>query len=401
MVKGHIELQNPERFEGEYKIDKQKLWTAVEKATDKLLRVANANPENYFPGTSSQNYKYVFTEKNANWECGMYTGCFWLAYLLTGELKFRKIAEKHFESFVSAYENNVSLNDHDVGFRHVPSVIAEYKITGNEAAGELAKKVLSVFYDNQFVENPGFIMRCRGDGWPEWDTAWCRTMMDSLMNTAFFFWGYENTGDEKYRKAALSQINITNELIVREDGSTFHQYQFDPKTKKSLYGVTLQGFSDSSCWSRGQAWGAYGFPIAYAYSGEEYIKELSKNVINYTLNHLPSDLIPNWDYNFVNPFAPRDASAGVITACGMHELAGLLPDTDKYKKIYENASARLLEAVIDNCTNEIGVEYDGLISHVTHAYTIDKRHDECAVYGDFFYLEALARHLLPDFNKFW
>ena len=226
-------------------------------------------------------------------------------------------------------------------------------------------------------------------------------MMDTLMNTSFLFWGYKETGDEKYRKAAYSQINTTNNLLIREDGSSYHHYQFNPNTMEPMYGLTLQGYSGDSTWSRGQAWGAYGFPIAYSYTGEEYIKELSKNVINYTLNHLPSDLVPNWDYDFVNPLAPRDASAGVITACGMHELAGLLPDTDKYKKIYENASARLLEAVIDNCTNEIGVEYDGLISHVTHAYTIDKRHDECAVYGDFFYLEALARHLLPDFNKFW
>jgi unsaturated chondroitin disaccharide hydrolase len=226
-------------------------------------------------------------------------------------------------------------------------------------------------------------------------------MMDSLMNTAFFFWGAENSGEEKYRKAALSQIDITNRLIVREDGSTNHQYQFDPKTKKPMYPVTLQGYSDDSCWSRGQAWGAYGFPIAYSYSGEEYIKELSKNVINYTLNHLLPDLVPNWDYDFVTPFAPRDSSAGVITSCGMLELANNLPDTDPDKAIYKNASARLLEAVIDNCTGNPGVEYDGLIYGVTHAYTINKAHDECAIYGDFFYLEALARHLLPDFVRFW
>ena len=117
---------------------------------------------------------------------------------------------------------------------------------------------------------------------------------------------------------------------------------------------------------------------------------------------LPEDLIPNWDYNFVNPFAPRDASAAVITACGMDELADHLPDCDKYKSIYKNASARLLEAVIDNCTKEIGVEYDGLISHVTHAYTLGHHsHDECAVYGDYFYLEALLRFKNPDWKMYW
>jgi unsaturated chondroitin disaccharide hydrolase len=145
----------------------------------------------------------------------------------------------------------------------------------------------------------------------------------------------------------------------------------------------------------------YDFTPKTAEWQEEYIKDLSKNIINYTLNHLPADLIPNWDYDFITPLAPRDSSAGVITACGMLELSSLLPESDKHKAIYKNAAARLTEAVIDNCTNEIGVPYDGLITHVTHAYALNKAHDECAVYGDFFYLEALARQLVPGFKKFW
>ena len=61
MVNGNIKLENPERFEGKYEISKEKLWDAVRRATDKLLAVAEANHENHFPGTSSVNYKYVFT----------------------------------------------------------------------------------------------------------------------------------------------------------------------------------------------------------------------------------------------------------------------------------------------------------------------------------------------------
>ena len=400
MVNGKIALKNPERFEAGYEIDKNKLCSAVDAATSKLKAFAQRNAYYMFPGTSSENYKYPMGE-NKNWECGMYTGCFLLAYQLTGNEEFKKIALGHLESFKAAYENNVSLRDHDVGFRHAPSVVAAYKLFGDEKYKKLATDVLSVFHKNQYIEEGQFIMRCQGDGWPEWDIAWCRTMMDSLMNTAFLFWGHEVTGCEKYKAAALGQINTTNRLIVRENGSTNHQYQFDPKTKQPLYPVTLQGYSNDSCWSRGQAWGAYGFPIAYSYTGEEYIKELSKNIINYTLNHLLPDLVPNWDYDFVSTFAPRDSSAGVITSCGMLELASRLDESDPDKAIYENAAAKLLEAVIDNCTGNVGVEYDGLISHVTHAYTIDKRHDQCAVYGDYFYLEALARQLLPDFVRYW
>jgi unsaturated chondroitin disaccharide hydrolase len=82
-------------------------------------------------------------------------------------------------------------------------------------------------------------------------------------------------------------------------------------------------------------------------------------------------------------------------------MAKLLPDTDPDKAIFESAAAQLLEAVIDNCTGDIGVDYDGLICHVTHAKPQGQGIDECAPYGDYFYLEALARYLLPDFVRFW
>jgi unsaturated chondroitin disaccharide hydrolase len=226
-------------------------------------------------------------------------------------------------------------------------------------------------------------------------------MMDSLMNASFLFWGSEATGNPEYAKAALDHVKTTNKLLMRADGSSFHHYQFDPKTEEPIGGETLQGYSKDSTWSRGQAWGAYGFPIAYSYTKEPFLVDLSKNVFNYTLNHLPSDLVPNWDYDFVGPLNARDSSAGVITSCGMKELCSLLPDTDSDKPIYESAAAKLLEAVIDNCTGNPGVPYDGLIYGVTHCFTLDKLHDECAVYGDFFYLEALARQLIPDFKKYW
>ena len=37
------------------------------------------------------------------------------------------------------------------------------------------------------------------------------------------------------------------------------------------------------------------------------------------LNHLPEDMIPYWDYDFIDGDEPRDSSAGVIAVCGMNE----------------------------------------------------------------------------------
>jgi unsaturated chondroitin disaccharide hydrolase len=78
-----------------------------------------------------------------------------------------------------------------------------------------------------------------------------------------------------------------------------------------------------------------------------------------------------------------------------------LPDDDPDKAIFQSAGAQMLEAVIDRCTGNIGTKYDGLICHVTHAKPQGQGVDECAVYGDYFYLEALLRYLKPDWKKYW
>ena len=78
-----------------------------------------------------------------------------------------------------------------------------------------------------------------------------------------------------------------------------------------------------------------------------------------------------------------------------------LPDEAEQKKIYQNASAMMLEAVIDRCTGEIGTEYDGLICHVTAALPQKADIDACALYGDYFYLEALLRYINPDWKMYW
>ena len=120
------------------------------------------------------------------------------------------------------------------------------------------------------------------------------------------------------------------------------------------------------------------------------------------LNKLPEDFIPHWDYIYAGSNEqPRDSSAGAISVCGMREMCRHLSDDDSQKKIFESASAKMLEAVIDNCTGDMGKEYDGLIYHVTHAFPQGLGIDECAIYGDYFYLEALMRFINPTWKGYW
>jgi hypothetical protein len=71
------------------------------------------------------------------------------------------------------------------------------------------------------------------------------------------------------------------------------------------------------------------------------------------------------------------------------------------KKIFESAANQLLEAVIDGYSGEFDVEYEGLIHHVTAGVPQNIGIDECAIYGDYFYLEALMRYKNPDWVRYW
>ena len=276
--------------------------------------------------------------------------------------------------------------------------MATYKLTGDKKVRQLLEDVADYYYQTSYTEKGGFILR----GWTWQETGGCRTMMDTLMNVPFLFWAGQEFGKQEYTDAALSQNKITEKYLIREDGSSFHHYQFEPGTYKPVRGLTLQGYADDSCWSRGHAWGIYGFPIAYSYTKEDFLVDVHRDVTYYMLNHLSSDFIPCWDYIFAEGEGqPKDSSAGVISVCGMHEMCKYLSEDAPQKRIFQNSSARMLEAVIDQCTGEIGREYGGLICHVAHAVPQKTGIDECAIYGDYFYLEALMRFINPKWNRYW
>ncbi|MBR5140398.1 MAG: glycoside hydrolase family 88 protein, partial [Clostridia bacterium] len=338
---------------------------------------------------------------NVNWIHGMYTGCYWLAYEITGEKIFRDIAESQLHTYRKRVDEKIGMDDHDVGFVFSPSCIAAYKLTGNEFARKAALDAVKYFYEKSYSKEGKFIIRM----WQRWDLMrGCRTMMDSLMNAPLLFWAGKETGNADYFQAASDHVKTTEQYLVRGDGSTYHHYQFDPATAGPLHGLTWQGNRDESCWSRGHSWGVMGFPIAYSYNKEDYLVDLHRDVTYYMLNHLPEDLIPYWDYDFVSGDEPRDSSAGVIAVCGMHEMCKYLPDTAEQKPVFESAASQILEATIDLCTGDIpgvGQDYDGLIYHVTGAKPQGMAIDTTAVYGDYFYMESLARYLNPDFKMYW
>ena len=87
------------------------------------------------------------------------------------------------------------------------------------------------------------------------------------------------TGDESFRKVAISHAEQVMHHQVRKDYSCFHIIYYDKKTGKPIKGETSQGYSDNSAWSRGQAWGIYGFTMCYRETKDKrFLKTAFKKV---------------------------------------------------------------------------------------------------------------------------
>mgnify|MGYP003002409084 CR=1 FL=1 len=151
-----------------------------------------------------------------------------------------------------------------------------------------------------------------------------------MMNLELLTVASSMTGDNSYYKKAKSHADRTMINHFRPDGSSYHVVSYDTITGKVLNQVTHQGVNDQSAWSRGQAWGLYGFTMMYRQTGKKEYLDHAIKVGKFIMNHprLPKDKIPYWDFDAPNiPKADRDASAGAIY--GTRAAAGVILITTK------------------------------------------------------------------------
>ena len=240
------------------------------------------------------------------------------------------------------------------------------------------------------LANPSVAMQLHNEG-------------NCLLNLPLLFWASRETGDGRYEDVARRHLDTAISLVLRSDDSTFHTYFFDPETGRPTHGVTAQGNRDGSAWSRGQAWGVYGTALAWRYTHEERTRDVFSRCLDFFLDHLPGDIIPYWDFDFSNPSTePRDSSALAIVICGMLEASRSMPGMEGL----EDVARRLMKVLIDKCAVMPGGSCNGLLAHATYARKSqwntcrNRGVDECNIWGDYYYLEALRR-LKGEWDPYW
>ncbi len=387
-------IKNPQRFMDVPLLTKEEVKSAIDEAV-KQIRINMDYFKENFPTPATKDNIYPIMD-NTEWTNGFWTGDLWLAYEYTKDEKIKDLAHKNVLSFLKRINKRVELDHHDLGFLYTPSCMAEYKINGSKEALEASIKAADKLIE-RYQEKGGFIQ-----AWGELgEKEHYRLIIDCMLNIQLLFFAYEQTGDKKYYDIATNHFYASVNNVIRDDASSFHTFYFDPLTGEPLKGVTRQGYSDDSCWARGQSWGVYGIPLSYRKMKDEESFDLFKGVTNYFLNRLPKDYVSYWDLIFGDGSGQaRDSSATAIAVCGIHEMLKYLPEVDEDKDVYKHAMHAMLRSLIENYTNKNNTPGAPLLVHGVYSWHSDKGVDEGNIWGDYYYLEALMR-FYKDWNLYW
>ena len=375
----------------------EKLERAMNNAILKIDKLMERFTDS-FPSSASKGGEYYPIPNRGGWTQCFYTGMLFLAYQYTGDKKYLDLGLKLVETFIDRVDNMLGMDDHDIGFNFTLSTVAAYKITGDKRYLEKSIDAARVL-GNRFREKGQFIQLAGDENCK--DKAYYRLIIDCLMNVNLLYFAGRATGEAEFTRKGFAHFNTTMETAIREDGSSYQNYYFEPSTGERLGGGTKQGFSATSCWSRGQAWGVTGVPYTYSYMHNDTILEKYYKIVDYYLAHLPTDKIAYWDLDFTDGGEPRDSSSSAIAVCGLIEATRNMPLDAEHKARYEAARDEILNALIDECATDADSAAEGLLLHGTYYYAGRIGIDECCIWGDYFYMEALMRMLRSDWKKYW
>ena len=335
--------------------------------------------------------RYQLSENN-HWLAGFWTGLLWLAYAATGDEDLRVHAESLLPTFCERLEQRVHIT-HDLGFLFTLSARAQWQLTGDESARDLALRAARELV--QRYRPAGRYIQAWGNvGDPD---EGGRAIIDTMMNLPLLFWAAWETAEAAYHRAAREHAGTSLRYLLRPDGASYHTFFFDQASGEPIGPRTHQGYADDSLWARGQAWAIYGFAVAADWCGEETLLDDARRAARRFMAELPPDGVPAWDLRLPAD-APhyRDSSAGAIAASGLLRLARLVAGAERDE--FHQSALAVLDALIANCF-ETRPEAQGLLRDGTYHAHKGWGVEAYFICGDYFFLETLLAldDRAPDF----
>ncbi len=339
----------------------------------------------YIPRTTADDGSLV-TNKSRSWTSGFFPGSLWYLFEYADSSKWRENAEI-WTQLLEKEKNNTYT--HDLGFMLYCSYGNGYRLTKNQDY----KEVLVQGANSLITRYDSIVNLIKSWDWSErWQYP---VIIDNMMNLEFLFWATKETGDSIYYNIAVNHADKTMKNHFREDNSSYHVVDYDTITGEAIWKGTHQGYSDSSAWARGQAWGLYGYTLCYRETKKTEYLEQAEKIAEFILNHpnLPDDKVPFWDFNAPDiPNTERDASAGAIIASALLELQDYVDESKKPK--YANAAETILKSLASNkyCA-ALGKNNYFVLKHSVGHKPGGVEVDVPLVYADYYFIEGLLRYI--------
>ena len=360
---------------------------------DKKMSAVTLRSRNKIPDGVDENGFHV--EKDICWWTnGFWGGLNWLLYDYTKNEEYMKTAKQSEVLMDKALVQYQKLH-HDVGFMWHLLSGASYRLTGDEGS-KVRNLYAAASLSSRFVLGGDFIRAWNGKN----DTNW--TIIDCLMNLPVLYWASDVIGDDRFKRIAMAHADMAIVDHLRPDGSVVHIAEHDRETGEVVATHAGQGCAVGSSWSRGQAWAVYGFVISYLHTKEERYLDAAKQVANYFIANCCDDWLPRVDFRAPSTPVYYDSTAGACAACGMIELAKILPENEG--GMYMNAALNILKAMEEKFC-DFDPANDHMLDYGTVRYPIPGTYTEeqagvhiSIIYGDFFYTEAVLKLLGAEFN---
>lgn len=371
-------------------------------AEKQYQQLINLSPDcTLFPRSTEADGSLI-TVKYQDWTSGFFPGSLWYIYEHSKDQKWMDAAEK----WTNGLKKGQFITDtHDIGFIMYCSYGNAYRLTKDKAEKEAYKKILIQSAESAITRfNP------KVGAIKSWNTTKSRdkkvtwkypVIIDNMMNLDLLFFASRVTGDPKYKDIAVKHAITTMKNHIRPDFGSYHVVNYDEKTGEVLNRQTAQGFADNSTWSRGEAWGIYGFTQVYEETKDPKFLNVAEKMADYFIAHLPADEVPLWDfqlnqkgympvwgYDSNKNYVKKDVSAACIAASALIKLSLL-----SNNKAYFNKAESILKALstptymVGNGTNG-GFILKHSVGSIPHGFEIDVP----LVYADYYFLEALTRY---------
>lgn len=326
---------------------------------------------------------------HGNWFCGFWVGLLFASYLRTEDRKYLSWARESMRLVAQRADDG---NTHDIGFIFDSSAIPAYHVTGDKWYADIAMQAADKLRARIVNTRAGSYLA----SWGPLDDARarCSSAIDTMANLSLLYWASRYSGDGSYRLAAEAHAQMTAKGFIRADKSTYHAVEYDTVTGERVRGYTFQGFADESAWSRGQGWAIYGYVTSARETGKvEYLK-LAEQLAQYYIKRLDGRAIPPYDFDATGEDAKiLDTAAAAVVASALIEMGRIHPDAAAGKK-WGVHGVEMLEAL---CRDAFAKEdsHRGCLKHSCYSRPHNEGVDSATMFGDFFFVEALSRIVLP------